>query len=106
MFGLLFFLVFLLNFLLTPVAIFGVISVPMMQIALALNLPPETFVYAIIHSAETVIFPYEYLPYLIVYSFGMMSMKDFVKVSVIRCTIYIIGFFAILVPYWMLIGLV
>ena len=104
-FGLLFLVIFVLNFLLTPVAIYGVLSVPLFTICLGLGLDPSTFVFAMMHSAELVLFPYEYLPYLVLFSFGMVTMKDFIKVNIIRTIIYFAGIMLILVPYWHLIGL-
>ena len=46
------------------------------------------------------------IKYLTVYAFGMISMKDFIKMSIVRCFIYVVGFFAILIPYWIIIGLI
>ncbi len=100
-----FFIVFLLNFIMTPMAIWGLFTASAIQIALTLGLEPTTFVYALAHCAEAVIMPYEYTPYLIVYSFGMISMKDFIKTSCLRCALYFLGFLCVLVPYWKLIDL-
>ena len=55
--------------------------------------------------SEAIIFPYEYVPYLLVFSFGMISMKDFIKMSVVRCIIYALGLMLFLIPYWKLIGI-
>lgn len=104
-FGGVFAIVFFLNFVMTPMAIWGLFTAPLMQIVIDLGLNVRPFVYALGHCAEAVIMPYEYTPYLIVYSFGMISMKDFIKTSCVRCTIYFLGFLLFLVPYWMLIGL-
>lgn len=104
-FALFFAIIFVLNFLLTPVAIFGVMSLPLFTLCLQLGLDPQTFVYAFAHSAELILMPYEYLPYLVVYSFGMMNMSDFIKVNVIRCIVYFLGFMIVLIPYWHIIGL-
>lgn len=101
----LFFIIFFLNFIMTPMAIWGLFTAPAIQIALNLGIEPSTFVYALAHCAEAVIMPYEYTPYLIVYSFGMISMTDFIKTSIVRCIIYFVGFLFLLLPYWMLIGL-
>lgn len=66
---------------------------------------PTAFIYALMHSAEAIILPYEYVPYLCVYAYGMLSMKDFAKMSAVRCVLYFAGFMLVLLPYWMLIGL-
>ena len=104
-FGFVYALVFVLNFLMTPMAIWAVISEPVMQMALGLGIDPLLFVYALNTTAEAIILPYEYVPYLCIYAFGMIKMSDFVKFSIIRCAIYILGFMIILLPYWKLIGL-
>lgn len=104
--AILFAIVFVLNFLMTPMAIWALITTPLVGIAVQLGFNTEVFIYALMHSAELIIFPYEYVPYLTVYAFGMISMKDFIKMSIVRCAIYMVGFFVILIPYWMLIGLV
>ncbi len=105
-FGMVFLIVFVLNFLMTPLAIWALLTEPLMQIAITLNMDPRPFVYALIHCAEAIILPYEYVPYLTIYAFGMMSMVDFIKMNIVRCIIYVIGFMALLVPYWYLIGVI
>ena len=42
---------------------------------------------------------------MIVYGFGMITMKDFLKINILRSVIFFAGFLLILIPYWMLIGL-
>ena len=96
----------LLNLMMTPLAIWALITEPVVQISIALNMDPRPFIYALMHCAEAIILPYEYVPYLTVYAFGMMSMIDFIKLNIMRCIIYVIGFIALLVPYWYLIGVI
>lgn len=103
--GLVFLLVFILNFLMTPVAIFSLITQPLLTLAVSLGFSAVPFAYAISSFSEAIIFPYEYVPYLIIYSFGMMKMKDFIALNALRSIVFIAGFLLILVPYWMLTGL-
>lgn len=105
-FGSIFGIVFLLNFLMTPMAIWALLTGPIIEVSVALNMDPRPFMYALVHCAEAIVFPYEYVPYLTVYAFGMMSMNDFIKLNVMRCIIYLIGFMLILVPYWYFIGVI
>jgi len=70
-----------------------------------LGLSPIPFAYAVSASTEAIIFPYEYVPYLIVFGFGMMSMKDFIKINILRSVVFFGGYLLLLVPYWLLIGL-
>lgn len=103
--GIVFAIVFLLNFLMTPLAIFALIIEPMCMMALNVGLSPIPFAYAVNACSEALIMPYEYVPYLVVYSFGMLTSKDFIKINIIRTLLFFAGFLLILVPYWKLIGL-
>ncbi len=104
-FSIVFGLVFVFNFLMTPVAIWTLVTQPIIQIALSLNMNPLPFVYALVQSSEAIILPYEYVSYLAIYAFGMIGMKDFIQMSLVRCLIYFAGFLLLLIPYWNLIGL-
>lgn len=104
-FALVFAVVFALNFLMTPTAIFALISEPMCIVATTLGYGVVPFLLAANACSEAILFPYEYIPYLLVFSFGMMSMKDFIKTNVVRSIIFFGFFLAVLIPYWMLIGI-
>lgn len=103
--GTVFAVIFGLNFLLTPTAIWALITQPLILIAQSLDIGALPIVYALVHCSEAIIFPYEYVPYLLVFSFGMISMKDFIKMSIVRCIIYALGLMLLLIPYWHLIGI-
>ncbi len=105
LFGSVFGAVFGLNFLMTPMAIFVLITEPMLSLGTAMGYSPIPILYAINACAEAIILPYEYVPYLIIYGFGMMTMKDFIKFSVLRSSIFFAGFLLLLVPYWLVMGL-
>lgn len=100
----LFAIVFILNLFMTPSAIWGVITAPMCEVAVSLGISIRPVCYALVMCSEAVIFPYEYVPYLIVFSFGMMSMTDFIKLNAWKCLFSLIGFVCLVLPYWMLIG--
>lgn len=104
-FGLLGLVVFIANFLMTPFAIWGIITAPLTAAVVAAGFNPAPFVYALIHFSDLILLPYEYVPYLIIYAFGMISMKDFIKFSILKCVIYCAAIFVILIPYWYIIGL-
>ena len=97
-------LVFVLNFLMTPMAIFSLITVPICMLATQAGFNPETFLYMITASSEAIILPYEYVPYLIAYSFGLIGMKDFLYTNILRSVLFFVGFLALVIPYWYLIG--
>lgn len=104
-FGMEFVMTFVLNFFMTPLAIWSLTTVPMCQIALEAGMSLYPVVYGLIVSSEAIFLPYEFIPYLVVYSFGMMSMSDFIKFNLVRCVIFLLGILFLLVPYWMIIGL-
>lgn len=103
--GIVFAIVFGLNFLMTPMAIFALIIDPILLLATNMGFSAIPFAYAVNACSEAILLPYEYVPYLIVYSFGMISMTDFIKVNILRSILFFAGFLLLLVPYWMLIGL-
>lgn len=99
-------LVSVLNFLMAPLAIMAAITMPLTQLALDLNLNPMLFMWAIFVGCDVVIMPYEYAVYLIIYGFGMMNLKEFIKLNALRSLVMIACFFIVLIPYWYLIGLI
>ena len=103
--GIVFTIVFGLNFLMTPAAIIALIIEPIILLATSMGYSAVPFAYAVNACSEAIIFPYEYVPYLVVYAFGMISMKDFIKYNIMRSVLFFVGFLVVRVPYWMLIGL-
>ena len=103
--AIIFVIAFALNFLMTPMAIMALIAGPLCILATEMGYSPIAFMYALNCSIEAILLPYEYVPYLVVFGFGMISMKDFIKFSAVRSIIFLAGMLIILVPYWLLIGL-
>ena len=97
-------IIFVLNFFMTPLAIWSLMSAPLAEIALASDMSIRAICYCLSACSEAIILPYEYVPYLIVFSFGMMSMKDFIKLNVLRCVIIITGFIMLILPFWRIVG--
>ena len=104
--GLIFVLSLLLNFAMTPYAIEACVTIPFTDIVMGLGLDPNFAYNLMALGMDQLLFPYEYTDYLVVFSFGLMSMKDFIKVNGIKMIISLIFIFVILMPYWMLIGLI
>lgn len=103
--ALLFVIVFALNFLMTPTAILALMMAPVLTMVTNMGFEPEAFAYAVSGCTEAIIFPYEYVPYLVVYGFGMMRMNDFIKFNIVRSIIVFFTFVFLLTPWWMLFGL-
>lgn len=98
-------IVFVLNFLMTPLAIFGLIIAPVCVLAANIGMNPIGLAYAVNVCTEAIILPYEFVPYLVVYGFSMITMNDFIKANIIRSIIFFVGVLAIMVPFWSLLGL-
>lgn len=101
----LFLVIFVLNFLMTPLAIWALLTAPILSIVVNLGYDPLPFAYALNASAEAILFPYEYVPYLVVYGFGLMKFKDFLVFNVIRSVIVLVGVVFVMTGYWHLIGM-
>ncbi len=104
----LFFIMFMgtvLNLLMTPLAILAGFSEPVTQIALSLGIDPRAMLYSLNYACDLIILPYEYVPYLIFFSFGLMYTSDFLKYMGLKIVLFCLFFFIAIVPYWYLIGL-
>lgn len=95
----------LLNFLMTPMALIAVLSGPFAQLATDLGFKAYPTVYSIYFSGNNVILPYENTIYLIAFSYGMVHMKDFIKVNAVKVLICFLWTSIIGTAYWSLIGL-
>ena len=105
-FGLTWVIVVLANFILTPLAIMACLSLPMAQIALDLGIDPLAIYFLMTNAYDQILFPYEYALYLIFFSFGLIHLKDFIKIMGIKMILNFIFCLAVMVPYWMFIGLI
>ena len=95
----------LVNFILTPTAMLTALPGPLTQVALDLGMNPLPFMYCLLGSCDMIFLPYEYVPFLIFFSFGMMSLGDFVKLSVIKISLYFLLTLVVLIPLWNLLGI-
>lgn len=67
------------NIIMTPMALMTTLTIPMAQIGQNIGIDPSVIAYTLQHTADYVIFPYESTFFLIMYGFGMMTMKQFIK---------------------------
>ena len=54
---------------------------------------------------DQIIFPYEYLLYMFFFSFGFVSMSDFIKYFGAKMILNIVVIAVIAIPFWKLTGL-
>ena len=101
----LYILTIILNFVMTPYAIMSAIGGPFTLMAIDMGIDPMAWHMAMLFGSQQLIFPYENTIYLILFAFGLIEMKDFVKVFSIKMVIGIIVFAALTIPSWFLMGL-
>lgn len=96
---------FIMNFLMSPLAIASTFSVPLTKLAMDLSINPLTMYYSMIQGADQILLPYEWPYFMVFFSFGLITMKDFFKVYGTKLVLSFLFFILILVPYWNLIQL-
>ncbi len=96
---------FVSNFILTPLAAYSTFTLPVVEMTALAGIDHMPVIYTFVHSLEQVIFPYEYAPVLLIFGFGLVPFKDFVKYNAIKVVLSIICIFLVYIPYWNLIGL-
>lgn len=94
-----------LNFLLTPMAIMSAFPETFTQIALDLNINPLAILYTLYGSMDQIILPYEFIQYLIIFSFGVVPIKYFIKIMGLKMILATVFLLVVIIPYWYLIGL-
>lgn len=97
---------FMANFAMTPLSMMAAFSAPLFVLAKNLGVNPEAFLYTFIFSADMVILPYEFVSYLIFFSFGMMTTGQFFKYHTFKNLLFVLFFLVCIIPYWYLIGLI
>jgi len=92
------------NMFLTPAAIMTCLSTPVAQIATDLGVNAMAPLTALYYTSDLIILPHEAVNYLLMYSFGMLSMGKFAKMMSIKLILFLVFFGVVLIPYWMLLG--
>lgn len=97
---------FLLNFVMTPMAVFSSLLVPLTIVTMSLPNFHDVFplLNAILIGVGNLLLPHATTNSLILYSFGVMPMKDFLKGFGIKAVLSFAWLF-VAVLYWKAIGL-
>ena len=93
-----------LNLLMTPNAIAAAFSLPFSQIVGSLGMNLDAFFLFETVAIDQIFFPYEYVIYLVVFSFGAMKMNDFIRVMTVKVLIATAYLFLLLIPFWKMTG--
>lgn len=93
------------NLFMTPYAMLGGLSLPFAQIAVSIGMSPVVVCMLLLYSCEVLFFPYESAGNLIMYEYGMMPMKEFVKQMTLKAVLMYAGFILVMYPMWNLLGM-
>ena len=97
-------LMFVGNFIMTPMAMIATFTVPLATLAQVLHISPMSLYYFMCTAYEQVILPYEYAKYLIFFGFGVVSTKDFIKFMSAKAVLNFIICFLLLIPWYKFTG--
>lgn len=103
-FAIVWLLAVMVNFLLTPLAALGSLTVPIIEISMKLGMNPVPVVLTFVQGLNQIIFPYEYALVLLMYSFGVVKMGHLTKVFSVRMALNLVFVLLIAIPYWMFLG--
>lgn len=88
------------NFFMTPMAMLGGLSISFAEIGLSLGISPIAATMLLLYACEILFFPYQSAGNLMMYSYGMMPMKEFIKQEGLKSILMILGFIVIMYPLW------
>lgn len=94
------------NFLMTPLALIAALTVPIITLSQNLGFNPEALVYLFLFSTSAILLPYEITASVILYGFGMMTMKNFIKNFLIISVWTLITIFIFIIPWMKITGLI
>lgn len=97
----------IMNILMTPSAMQGMFPGPLAALGtgLGISYPLLPFM-AMFFANDMVFFPYENAYLLVMFGFGVMSMKDFLKYNLIKMALTLVLFWVLVLPFWYMMGLI
>ena len=93
-----------LNFLMTPMAIYSALSLPLANIAISLGINPLAMYFTMYHATDQILLAYEYALYMIFFGYNVIATRDFVKYFAVKMVLNLLFVIALLVPFWSFIG--
>lgn len=96
----------LLNFIFTPLGYFAAFTPALSALYTGLGLNVLVSFFVLLYTMDAIVFPYENTAYLVYFSFGMFSLKDFIKLYAAKVPLALVFLLVVMIPWWMLIGLV
>ena len=95
----------ILNFILTPLAAQALMTVPLTDLAVSLNMQPYSLIYSFLYGADQYLFAYEFALLLFFCSTGHLRMPHVIKLLAIRMILGPVFLALVAIPYWKLIGI-
>lgn len=97
----------IMNVLMTPSAMQGMFPGPLAALGQGIGISSPLIPFlAMFFANDMVFFPYENAYLLVMFGFGVMSMKEFMKYNVIKMGITLVLFWVLVLPWWYLLGLI
>jgi di/tricarboxylate transporter len=93
------------NLVLTPSAMMSCLPPIIAQVAVDIGMNPLAPLFALYFSCDMIFLPHEVPAVLILFTLNLISMGDFVKMSIIKIVTLLICIGVFLIPYWYLIGI-
>ena len=94
------------NFAMTPLAMLAAFGGSLLMVANGLGVDPLAVLFTFNMSTDMVFLPYEYATFLVFFAFGQMTTGQFAKYHTAKNLVFTLFFAAIIIPYWMILGLV
>ncbi len=98
-------LVVIFNFLMTPAAEMAAFGVPFAQLCLDCGVGIYPMIYTFFQGGSNLLLPYEAAMWLVAYSFGVIKLKDFILLMAFKMAFDFVFLMVVGVPYWYLIGI-
>jgi len=96
---------FLGNMLMTPMAMIGCLLDPLINIANMMGVNPIGLLMIFMNASAALIFPYETGSEMLLYSYNLVSMKNFIISLTLRSVVLFIGMFICYIPWYTLVGI-
>lgn len=93
------------NLLMTPLALLAALSMPLITLSQNLGLNPEGILYIFLYSTAALILPYEITAGVVMYGFGMVNMKNFLKNFAAIAIWTLLCIFIFIIPWFKITGL-
>lgn len=94
------------NLVMTPLAMLGALSLPFAQTAMEFGVNPIGACMILLLSTDMIFFPYESSGSLIMYSYNMMPMREFIKQNALKTVLTFAIFIVLIYPLWSLMGII